>query len=413
MSKFNENDKNNFHIGICKLNFKQKKIIFNNPHCAEFFCTMNNILDCTTCLNYLNQKKIKIKNKVNINGITFKSDEYCDKHCSNGFIYDFISNNLNSKTNLYNVDKYKIIKNFYQNELIYKYDQIPYKFDYEISVPKPKSVVHWGQLKMFLVTLMFLLKVVDPNEKEVHIIYPGSARGDNILILCDMFPNTRWYLIDPAPFHPKLKTHNQIIEIKNEYFTDDVAKYYGGKLSNKKHTLLFISDIRIDPDDESIIRDQESNIRWHTIISPKFSYLKFRCPYETTKIYSYYDGKIYIQPFAPESSTESRLMLENKLIKKDYAIDEYNGKFIYFNRILRPSYYTKKIIPKDKYFDNCYDCTYYSYLIQNYIKKFSNVNPFKTDDVFQIMKHIVNIISKLTVDKIAYQNAYIRRNMIK
>ena len=40
---------------------------------------------------------------------------------------------------------------------------------------------------------------------------------------------------------------------------------------------------------------------------------KFRCPYEGANIYDYYDGKIYIQPFAPVSSTESRILFETKL----------------------------------------------------------------------------------------------------
>ncbi len=295
---------------------------------------------------------------------------------------------------------------------MYKYDQIPYKFDFEPTIPKPKSVVHWGQLKMFLITLIFLVRQVNPDDKEVHIIYPGSARGDNILILCEMFPNTRWYLIDPLPFHPKLKSHKQIMEIKNEYFTNETAQYYSKKFAGRNHPLFLISDIRVNTDDKSVIENQESNVKWHQIISPDYSYFKFRCPYEGDPIYPYYDGKIFIQPFAPVSSTESRLLLENKLVKKDYNKDEYIGRFVYFNRILRPSYYTKKIIPEDRYFDNCYDCTYFSYLIQNYMNKFAKFNPFKSQSVIQIMKHIVGSITKLTLDRIGYQNSLIRRNIL-
>ena len=104
--------------------------------------------------------------------------------------------------------------------------------------------------------------------------------------------------------------------------------------------------------------------------------------------------------------------MENKLVKKDYNKDEYIGRFVYFNRILRPSYYTKKIIPEDRYFDNCYDCTYFSYLIQNYMNKFAKFNPFKSQSVIQIMKHIVGSITKLTLDRIGYQNSLIRRNIL-
>ena len=77
------------------------------------------------------------------------------------------------------------------------------------------------------------------------------------------------------------------------------------------------------------------------------------------------------------SSTESRLLLKTGLIKKTYNVDEYQGKFFYFNRIIRPGYYNKSIIPENDYFDHCYDCTYFSYIIKNYLDKFSKYyNPF-------------------------------------
>jgi hypothetical protein len=417
MSKFEEIKDNNAYLGLCKLEPNQKDIINKNPHCAEFFCLLNNILNCTECIDYLKNKNknIMLKNK-NIKNKNQKSTDYCSTHCSDGLLYDFIAEKWDTiekpMKQISKIDQYKVIKNFYQSELAYKYDQIPYKFNFEPTIPKLKSVVHWGQLKMLLITLIFLIRHINPDDKEVHIIYPGSARGDNILILCEMFPNTRWYLIDPLHFHPKLKSHSQIMEIKNEYFTDETAKYYAKKFADRKHPLLLLSDIRVSTDDKSVIENQESNVTWHNIIGPDYSYFKFRCPYEGDKIYSYYEGKIFIQPFAPISSTESRILLGNKLVNKDYDRDEYIGRFTYFNRILRPSYYNKKIIPEDKYFDNCYDCTYFSYLIQNYLNKFKDFNPFKKQTVLQIMKHIIGTISSLTVDRIGYQNALIRRNII-
>jgi hypothetical protein len=88
---------------------------------------------------------------------------------------------------------------------------IEHKLKYEETLPKPKTIVHWGQLKMFLVTLMFFIKVIEPDDKDVHIIYAGSARGDNILLLCKMFPNTKWCLIDPR------KHFNTLYKLKNSF----------------------------------------------------------------------------------------------------------------------------------------------------------------------------------------------------
>ncbi len=444
MNKFQHINENELYYGICKLNSKDKNVIYKNPHCAEFFCHLNNVLDCTKCNAFLkskhvmtSSKKNKFKQKSNnkskttnpktpdsSNSDTGKSSyssessdtsysNSCKEHCTNGLIYDFAAEEWDiNRTNKSVVDKYKLSTSFYQDKFVYTYNELPYLFDSEPTIPKPKSVIHWGQLKMFLVTILFLINKVDPDDKEVHIIYPGSARGDNILILCDMFPNTLWYLIDPAPHHPKLKGHKQIVEIRTEFFTDDLAKHYFKKFANRKFPLLILSDIRVDTDDKAIIDNQDSNALWHNIIKPDHSYFKFRCPYNEGKEYDYYDGKLYIQPYARVSSSETRIMFDTIITKKKYDCNEYFGKFTYFNRILRPSYYKKAIIPNNKYFDHCYDCTYFSYLISNYLKKFNKFNPFGTTVVFDIMRKITNIITKLTVDRIWQQNKLIRNNLI-
>lgn len=202
----------------------------------------------------------------------------------------------------------------------------------------------------------------------VNIVYPGSAKGDNILILCNLFPNTRWYLIDPNKFNPKLFHHKQVIECRNEFFTDELALYYHKKLKGTK--ILFISDIRSGLDDTSIIRDQEMNTPWYSIIKPNYGFLKFRVPFEIeNNIYNYYNGTIYLQPYAPVHSTETRLLLVDKLEPKAYNINEYCGKMFFFNQAMRSCYYNS-IIKNHSYLDHCWDCVYYSYLIKNYINAF-------------------------------------------
>jgi hypothetical protein len=62
--------------------------------------------------------------------------------------------------------------NFYQDKLIKTLQELPQVPDYEAIPPKPKTVVHYGQLKMFLVTIIFLLETIEPTDKIVHIIYP-------------------------------------------------------------------------------------------------------------------------------------------------------------------------------------------------------------------------------------------------
>ena len=421
----------NYYIGLGKLDNKEKQIIKKNPHCAEFFCKYSNIINCTECANYLvenklfkqnpffknNEKEIASKQiKINNNNST-----QCKNKCVSGYLYDFIPKNyeFDTEVNLNKIvsklDKFKTWKIFYNDRFIYNYSDIPYVVDYEFTYPKPKTVVHWGQLKLFLTTLFFMVKIIEQSDQKVHIIYAGSARGDNILTLSEMFPNVLWYLIDPNKFAKDLYSHKQVIEIRNELFTDELAEYYRKMFESrdKKEKLLFISDIRLEPSDEMVIKDNDSDARWHDIIKPDYSYLKFRCPYEGDKKYSYFSGDIYIQPFAPIGSTESRILMKTGLTKKIYNIDEYQGKFFYFNRVLRPSFYKQQIIKDNNYFDHCYDCTFFSHLVKNYLTKFDKFykNVFNSNDVLNVMFVIKNKLNELSVDRIKFINDQIRSNI--
>ena len=417
--EFTEIKPETYYLGLCKLSPEQKSLVNKNPHCAEFFCNLSNILNCTQCIKKIKKFKTNYKFK-NQRQELFKQPTIkmvgqisCDK-CSNGLLYELMTADYEKKVES-KIDKYKIMKNFTQEQFYYLYSDLPNIMKYEGTSPKPKTVIHWGQLKMFLVILLFLVnKISQSDNDEYHIIYPGSARGDTILILCEMFPNTRWYLVDPNPFHPDLYKHKQVLETRNEYFTDKLAQYYSDKFGqpqNRKHKLFFISDIREETSDELVKRDQTLNAGWHKIIKPDYSYLKFRCPYEGDTFYTYYDGPIYIQPYAPLASCETRLLLSTELKEKVYDIHEFQSKFNYFNRVLRPGYYTKSIIHDDSnYFDHCYDCTYFSYLMKNYIDKFGKQSPFKSKDILKIMKEITNKIAGMTIDRIDYFNKLVREN---
>ena len=412
-----KDDKINFNLNICHLSDENKEVIRENPHCLEFFCKKKNIDNCNNCVNYLlDKKKIRLLYSKYLDKKNNDEDEkHCLEKCTNGYNYDYIEINQDTidtkDNNNNNIDKYKKIKKFKRKKLPILLDKIKYKLDYENNTSKPKTVIHWGQLKMLLITIIFFINVILETDEEVHIIYPGSARGDDILILCDMFPNTIWYLIDPHDHHPKLHNHKQVREIISDFFTEKTAQYFSDKFENRKFKLLFMSDIRKATDDESVLNDQEDNILWHKIIKPDYSYFKFRCGYETDEIYKYYKGLIFLQPFAPQSSTETRLLLKKDLESYEYNIKEYQGKLYYFNRVMRPSFYKKSIINDNNYFDHCYDCTYFSYLIKNYLNHFPNFNPFKSTNIFDIMKKITNYISKYTNNRIGNMNDYIRNNM--
>jgi len=427
-----------YYIGICKLDPQYKKIIKDNPHCSEFFCKLETCTNITECSKYLIQNNIFKPNpffKKQEKQLLDKeiNDPKNTKKCElDGYLYDFIPRTFNPNEKIYidkyvsELDKYKTIDNFYKQKLTYKLTDVPYVMEYGTTYPKPKSIIHWGQLKLFLTTLQFLIKYIQKSDPLINIVYAGSAPGSNITLLANMFPNTRWYLIDPHKFSSELYKHTQIIEIKNKFFTEDLAKYYYNLFKNrdKLSKLYFISDIRLSIDDESVIKDNNINIVWHKIIQPDYSFLKFRCPYDG-KYYDYYKGDIYIQPYAPVSSTESRLVLKKKLEKYKYNINEYQGRFFYFNRIIRPAYH-KQIIKDNTEFDHCYDCVFFSKIINEYFNKFNLFakNAFssqhsdtttssdnKLPDVLSIMYLIKNKLSKTSIDRIKYSNIQIRHNI--
>ena len=411
------------YIGNCYLTDDQKKIAYKNPHCVEYFCKIDNISNCTKCYNFLKKKKIQIYHN-NLFSDQLKankeSKKYCDKHCTDGFIYNYVESSP-EKDKLFAIDKYKTTETFNCDKLIYKYSDLPYLVDYENTYPKPKSIVHWGQLKMLLTTLFFLMKKINLTDEEVHIIYAGSAPGDSLLLLCKMFPNTKWYLIDPRRhnklLYKKMENNDQICEIIEGYFTDEIAKKYSIQFKDRKYKLLFMSDIREGTDDDKVLDDQTLNANWHKIIQPDYSYLKFRCGFESDVNYNYYEGKIYLQFYARQSSTETRILFEKELTPCVYNIREFEGKLFYFNRVIRPAFH-KSLIKNNDLFDHCYDCTYFGYVIKNYLTKFASVNPFKDKkgnkdtDILNIMKYICNFTSKYSQNKIELQNSYVRNNII-
>jgi hypothetical protein len=193
-------------------------------------------------------------------------------------------------------------------------------------------VVKLGQLKLFLSTFQFLSLYTKPYQ-ETHVIYVGSAPGNNLEKLFSFFPHIYWHLYDPRTFFNYLYKSPKVKIIENVYFDENKAKEIKQKL--KKKRILFISDIRTGPYlhgdviSEKTIRDD--NILQYQFVKnlkPLYSQLKFRPPRDQSN-YKYFEGKIYLQSFAPVSSTETRFKKQNlrfcflKIISEDRKIFDF------------------------------------------------------------------------------------------
>lgn len=79
--------------------------------------------------------------------------------------------------------------------------------------------------------------------------------------------------------------------------------------------------------EENVLHDMNEQEGWMHILRPRSAMLKFRLPFEGASNYSYLHGKMYLQTFAPKSTTEVRLCVDapaNAL--SPYKRDLYNAQ---------------------------------------------------------------------------------------
>jgi hypothetical protein len=266
---------------------------------------------------------------------------------------------------------------------------------------------HWGQKKLLLSEIQFLTNIcIKLNIKKLNnyvIIYIGSADGTHLPILFDMFPELEWHLYDPNPFSKYVKKYGKNkVFIYNEYFTNETIKKIK-KTINKK--ILFISDIRVTPKDEQVMKDMKDQGKWGLELNADFMLLKFRLPYNEPNTYKplnindldfnknfinnydfiandciYLKGIMYLQLYHPTYSTELRLFVEKNKNNK-YDLDNYNyidieNKLFNYNSEIRgilnnEDYVFLNLIPG---YDTSIECVLEYNIIEKYYNYFYNYN---------------------------------------
>lgn len=223
----------------------------------------------------------------------------------------------------------------------------------------PKTVEHFGQRKLLLSEIEFLTRNYTTGDT---VLYAGSAPGDHIPFLTELFPGMKLIMYDPRKYNKVVyKLTDQIYE---EYFTDEVAQKLAKEVPEGR--MLFVSDIRSDPSDERVLQDMKNQEKWISIMKPKKSLLKFRLPYAPGKV-EYLDGDIFLQCFAPQTSTETRLECSWNAPQKEYDNQKYQDQLFYFNTVTRVSYY--KHPHRNLGYDHCYDCASEIHILKKYIEK--------------------------------------------
>lgn len=350
----------------CKLNKEFKKLSYKNPHCVSLFCQNPKFIQCGEHKGFQYEKKDLIE-----------------------LVDDFGLPHLKKKDYTPSCDLYETIKDV---EKVWNGEK------YRLRNQRCSTQLHIGQLKLFLSTLQFLTLYCD-TDKINHIIYPGSAPGNNIPLLCDMFPNTRWYLCDPRPIEA---VHENIVWLKNDFFLEEHMDEINSLIPEDEKKLL-ISDIRISSSanlvltEEDIDNDMGLQRGWVEYMKPDFAQLKFRLPrlmagndvIGSNGYYKYLHGKLYLQYFAPISSTELRLVVNGKdLAEVDWNVDQIDNLMFLFNGKLRVSFYdVPEKVKKATGFDSCHDC-WGSYLL---IKHYCELYNRDLGEIFEYIWKIGNV----------------------
>jgi len=242
----------------------------------------------------------------------------------------------------------------------------------ETQQPNKKNQ-HLGQLKLLLADQMGLVRAllhiceiaaiantantpqknlqqIKQRQRKVAVLVVGAAIGNHFVNLCRTFYFLDFFLYDPAPqnFCPDIVTMSEMAKtnvfITRTYFYQSMAKEWkaGKELQHYKH-FIFLCDLRCG-DGKNAMEIQDDMKLQHQItqeLCADYSVLKFRPPfyfahlYSTHKAVEYFDGTVFVQPFAPNNSTETRLHVTDVHSIKMYNPRKYQNQLFYHNRTTR------------------------------------------------------------------------------
>ena len=222
-----------------------------------------------------------------------------------------------------------------------------------------KTVLHWGQRKLLLSEIEFLTKY---GQLSNIVVYAGAAPGTHLNILAELFKDKKFVCVDPAPFN--IRPTSQF-DLRRQLFEDKTAEEFKGK------NVLFISDIRAadwqredhEAHETQVQDDMKAQMRWHNIMEPAKSMLKFRLPWDAG-LTEYLDGEIFLPVWGPITTTEARLIPSGMAAKK-YDNTQYEEQMFYFNTTQRVGRYRHEYAGEG--IDHCYDCMAECRVLEDYV----------------------------------------------
>jgi hypothetical protein len=238
------------------------------------------------------------------------------------------------------------------------------KMPYDPNLQPELKTKHWGQRKLLLCEIQFLTRF---GHLSKYVVYAGAAPGTHTVVLARLFPDHTFDLWDPAPFSEILKEMPNV-KLNQGLFTQEVAESYLGK------RVLFLCDIRrttgesdTREQEEEVMIDMEEQKRWCLAMRPAMAMLKFRLERsQEDKKQEYFGGEIYFQAWAPQRSTETRLLTTCDS-RQSYGVKEYDDTLNFFNLFTRNCVFEREHVPIEG-LCFCYDCTAEVNIIKQYLE---------------------------------------------
>ena len=238
-----------------------------------------------------------------------------------------------------------------------------------------KTVEHWGQRKLMLSEIEFLVHYGRPG---TVVVYAGAAPGTHTNFLAEaLFPEMTFHLVDPARFTARPVPGR--VELRNTMFTDETAEEFAALRRSGKR-VLFISDIRSmdetmshDEKEARVVHDMAQQANWVRTMQPAASMLKFRLPYEPGNT-TYLAGEIWFPVWGGRTTSESRLIVTNPTAPpRVYSHEDYEDGMFHFNTKTRTTYFEHR--QRGDGFDHCYDCAAEVFILSQYLSKIRRQEP--------------------------------------
>jgi hypothetical protein len=265
----------------------------------------------------------------------------------------------------------------------------------ETRVGVVKHAIKWGQLKLLITELDFLVRYWDPAQVPNPIcVYVGAAPGHHLAVLAELFPTCTFQLFDERDFDPRLATYANITLNQRYFTTTDLEQF-----KQVRDRVYFFSDIRgltydraesVENDEvtkrvnEEIVKaDMDMQMAWVLELQPVKAHLKFRLPYSWDFVRAagdsreYLDGTVYRQPWTPQISAECRLIPHSDLNMRKWDYTLHEEQMFYHNVVIRekttaffhPFRSDMTPISEELGLTNDYDSTSTVYTVIDYLTK--------------------------------------------